>query len=273
MRLELILPALCLAPVLFAALGWKWRVDMLTCVLGGLVIGVLAGLLTALVDLHLVRLGVAAAILVELCFIGIMAVAAVALRFYRDPERLPRETRNVILAPADGKVIYASKVDGASSLVSTKGGREFKLTEIAATDMLGGGGYLIGIEMNLLNVHVNRSPISGTVLFQKRTRGRFMSLGRPEAEAANERVTTVVASGQMRVGVVQIASRLVRGIASYVHEGDSLAIGQRLGMIRFGSQVDVVIPETNGLKIVVKPNERVTAGITVLARYNQTAHE
>jgi phosphatidylserine decarboxylase len=273
MKMELILPVFCLAPVLFAALGWKWRVDMLTSVLGGLVIGALAGLLTVLVDLHLVRLGLVPALLVELFFLGIIAAAVIALRFYRDPDRLPLETRNVILAPADGKVIYVNAVDKASSLVSVKRGKRYRLNEIASTDVLRGSGYLIGIEMNILNVHVNRSPIAGSVLFQKRIKGRFISTGKPESEALNERVTTVVDDGQLRIGVVQIASRLVRGIVSYVREGERLQIGQRIGMIRFGSQVDIAIPETDGLKIVVKPNDRVTAGVTVLARYNQTSHE
>ena len=122
--------------------------------------------------------------------------------------------------------------------------------------------------MNILNVHVNRSPIEGKIIFHKRTKGKFISLRRQESEILNERVTTVIGNGTLRVGVIQIASRLVRRIVSYVREGDSLDIGQRLGAIVLGSQVDVVIPELENLKMEVKPGDEVKAGVSVIARYS-----
>ena len=94
-----------------------------------------------------------------------------------------------------------------------------------------------------------------------------MSLRKPESEIVNERVTTIIGNGKFSIGVVQIASRLVRRIVSYIGEGDRLDIGQRLGAIVFGSQVDVVIPELEKLRIEVKPGEEVKAGVTVIARY------
>jgi phosphatidylserine decarboxylase len=191
----------------------------------------------------------------------------VIFRFYRDPERSPLETEGVVLSPADGKVIYVNKVEKGSSLVSTKGKERFKLDEITATDLLGDVAYLIGIDMNLLSVHVNRSPIEGKILFQRHTNGRFISLRRQESEVLNERVTTIIDNGVFKIGVIQIASRLVRRIVSYVKEGDSLRIGQRIGSITFGSQVDVAIPEIENLRIEIKSGDEVEAGISVIARY------
>jgi phosphatidylserine decarboxylase len=94
-----------------------------------------------------------------------------------------------------------------------------------------------------------------------------VSLRRQESEIVNERATTVIDSGTFQVGVIQIASRLVRRIVSYVREGDSLEIGQRIGSILFGSQVDLVIPELENSKIEVMPGDEVKAGISVIARY------
>ena len=83
----------------------------------------------------------------------------------------------------------------------------------------------------------------------------------------NERVTTIIDSGTFKIAVVQIASRLVRRIASYLGEGDRVRIGQRIGVIRLGSQVDVAIPEIENLRINVKPGDEVRAGVSVIARY------
>jgi phosphatidylserine decarboxylase len=136
-----------------------------------------------------------------------------------------------------------------------------------ATDPPPNVAYLIGIDMNILNVHVNRSPIGGKIVLQKYIKGDFLSLRRPESETRNERVTTIIDNGQFKIAVIQIASRLVRRIVSYSKEGDIVAIGQRIGMIAFGSQVDAVIPQLENLKIAVKPGDRVRAGVSILARH------
>jgi phosphatidylserine decarboxylase len=204
---------------------------------------------------------------IELLFISLITFLVVMFRFYRDPERSPIERERVILSPADGQVIYVNKVEKGSSLVSTKGYRSFKLDDIAATGLLTDAAYLIGINMNVLNVHVNRSPIRGKTIFHRHLKGKFVSLRRQESEIVNERATTVIDSGTFQVGVIQIASRLVRRIVSYVREGDSLEIGQRIGSILFGSQVDLVIPELENSKIEVMPGDEVKAGISVIARY------
>jgi phosphatidylserine decarboxylase len=160
-------------------------------------------------------------------------------------------------------------VERGSALVSTKGKNRYHLNEIMSTDLLAGAAFLVGIDMNILNVHVNRSPIPGNVIFRQKTPGSFLSLRKQESEVLNQRVTTVISNGAFGIGVVQIASRLVRSIVSFVNVGQELTLGQRIGMIVFGSQVDVVIPGLKDLKIEVKPGDEVKAGVTVIARFGK----
>jgi phosphatidylserine decarboxylase len=267
MATEIFASSFAVSLVLLPLLAWKWRVSMKIAVSSAVVIGGLTGAVVGWVNSLVGELNMFALVLIELLLILLITSLGVMARFYRDPERVPIETENVILAPADGKVIYVNKLERGSSLVSTKGERQFKLSEIMATDLLAHATYLIGIDMNVLNVHVNRSPIEGKAIFWKRTRGKFISLRRQEAEVVNERVTTIISNGKFRVGVIQIGSRLVRRIVSYIREGDSVEIGQRIGVILFGSQVDVVIPELENLKIEVKPGDEIKAGVSVIARY------
>jgi len=128
-------------------------------------------------------------------------------------------------------------------------------------------GVLIGIAMNFLNVHVNRSPLSGTIRTIHRIPGEFRSLKHLPSLLENERVCTLIEGEQITVCVVQIASRLVRRITSYLNEGDFCAAGQRIGMIKFGSQVDLLIPHSEDLKVLVQPGVQLKAGETVIADY------
>lgn len=259
--------SLILSLILLPSLAWKWKINLKIAIVAGLVVGSLTGFIVSYIVTTPLKLNLLATLAVEFIFILLITMLAALLRFYRDPERTPPEKDKVILSPADGKVIYISPVEKGTALISTKGHRKFKLDEITTTGQLPDTAYLIGIEMNLLNVHVNRSPVQGKIILQKHINGRFMSLGKPEAEIVNERVSTIIDNGQFRVGVVQIASRLVRQIVSYLKEGDPVGLGQRIGMIRFGSQVDVAVPDIHSLKIKVKVGDPVTAGITILARY------
>lgn len=267
MRLDILISSMAISLVVLVLLGRKWQMPMRTVVPGALAIGVLAwaatrGLSAVLDDPGIVFLG-----LTELSFALLFALLGIMLRFYRDPARIPVETERVILSPADGEVVYVKVIEGPSSLVSIKHGRRIPLNEIMTTDLLSNPTYLVGIGMNMLDVHVNRSPVSGKIILQKHVPGRFLSLRRPESVLTNERVTTVIENGEFRTAVIQIASRLVRRIISYHREGDDLPIGERIGSIRFGSQVDLVIPQLTGLQLEVSPGDRVKAGISVLARY------
>ena len=267
MVLEIFASSLLLTLVFLTLLAWKWRIKIKTAILSGIVIGGLNGFIVGWIQSVTNGLNIVFLVLIEVSLILIITLIAIMVRFYRDPERFPNETENVILSPADGKVIYVNEVEEGSSLVSTKGKKKFELDEIASTDLLSDAAYLVGVEMNILNVHVNRSPIEGKITLCKRTKGRFMSLRMQESEIVNERVTTVISNGTFSVGVIQISSRLVRKIISYFTKGDSLKIGQRLGAIVFGSQVDVVIPELDNLKMEINSGDEVKAGISVIARY------
>jgi len=269
MIVQIYISSLILALIILPVLGWKWRINIRLAVTAAVIIGSITGFIVNRIASITPEMNFLALILIEFAIIILISTLAIIYRFYRDPERVPPQTEQVILSPADGKIIYISPVDKNTSLISTKGRRNFKLDDIAATGLLSGSNCLIGIEMNLLNVHVNRSPVGGKIIWQRHIHGRFLSLGKPEAEIINERVSIIVDNGSFRVGIVQIASRLVRQIVSYLKEGDTVHIGQRLGMIRFGSQVDVIIPEIKGLQIKVKVGDIVLAGISILAEYKQ----
>lgn len=188
-------------------------------------------------------------------------------RFWRDPEREPPEKDGVVLSAADGKVIYVRTIDEGSTPMVRKSGRDYLLTELTGTDLLSSNAHIVAIEMSLLDVHVNRCPISGRVRMLEHIQGRYMSLGKEEAPFLNARLTTIIENSSIPVAVVQVASRLVRRVEGYLDVGEKVSAGQRLGMIRFGSLVAVVLPQREDVHVVVKPGDLVAAGVTVLARY------
>ena len=189
-------------------------------------------------------------------------------RFWRDPERIPPETDGVVLSAADGVVDYVWNIAEDSKALVSKAGRDYRLDELTGTS-LASAVHVVGVGMSFLDVHVNRCPIPGQVTLTKHIAGSFMSLGREEAQFVNERLTTVIESDSLNVATVQIASRLVRRIQSYLKIGQTVDAGQRLGMIRLGSLVAVVIPNREDVRIEVKPGDRVAAGVSVLARYGK----
>ena len=139
-----------------------------------------------------------------------------------------------------------------------------KLTKIQ--DASTSNGYLIAIGMKLFDVHVNRSPIQGTVIYSKHNAGPFISMTKKEFETENESHTTMVQNEDgYLVGIIQIASFLVRRIQCHVDKGCIVNQGERIGRIKFGSQVDTAI-FTDDIDILVKPGDRVYAGESILAR-------
>lgn len=195
------------------------------------------------------------------------AFALAMVAFWRDPERTPPDQPGAILSAADGLVLTVVEVDSGTPPLVRKDGRDYSLAELVGEDVLAGGATVIAVEMNLLNVHVNRCPITGQVQLLKRIRGVFLSLRRAEAPFLNERVTTVIQTPHMTIAVVQVSSRLVRRIESYLAVGQAVCAGQRLGRIRFGSLVAVVVAKRADVQILVKPGDTVQAGVTILACY------
>lgn len=188
-------------------------------------------------------------------------------RFGRDPERIPPAAERAVLSAADGKVIYIKMIDRDSVAWVTKDGRDYLLPELMGVSLVDSSVYVIGVEMNILNVHVNRCPIAGQVKIVNPIEGKFMSLRKEEAPFVNARCTTVIENEYLSVGVVQVASRLVRRVENYLGEHQTVSAGQRLGMIRFGSLVAVVLPKREDVKVEMRVGDNVIAGVSILARY------
>ena len=188
-------------------------------------------------------------------------------RFHRDPERCPPESDGLMVSPADGKVIYVKTIKDGEFPFSLKKGKVISLDDFIQGNRFMDKGVQIGIAMTFLNVHVNRMPLSGIVRTIRKIPGEFHSLKHISSVLENERVYTLIEGEQITVGVVQIASRLVRRITSYFQEGEACRIGDRMGMIRFGSQVDLIIPQTEGLKILVEVGDEIKAGETLVVEY------
>jgi phosphatidylserine decarboxylase len=170
--------------------------------------------------------------------------------FFRDPERAVPEDPNLIVSPADGKVVLVDEV------------REDKF--------LGRPAKRVGIFMNVFDVHVNRSPVAGTVAESRHQSGCYKAAQKPEACLANEQQATLLETeAGPRLLVVQIAGLLTRRIISYVTPGQKLARGERLGLICFGSRVDLYLPLE--AELLVKEGDRVQAGASALARWWQDA--
>jgi phosphatidylserine decarboxylase len=255
--------------VLVIPLAWKWqlgvrRVALFVAFTGG-AFGAALSLLGLRLPPWIAGTFVAAATLLA-------SFAVLAYRFYRDPERAIPQVEGAILSPADGTVVYL-KHSGTDQLpIATKHRRHCPVSELLKTSFYSSEACVIGISMSLLDVHVNRAPIAGRVVFQRHFPGKFGSLRLPERVLDNERVTTIIQAEDLQIAIVQIASRLVRRILSYVNVGECVSLGQRFGAIRLGSQVDLVLPMSDDLRIQVQHGDRVRAGETVLATYNLRRH-
>jgi phosphatidylserine decarboxylase len=268
MNIELPSLSATFSALLMLALAVKWMFPKRLALIGIAAVVILTAipfvwiypLFESRLDLGVVAFG---QILISLAF-GLLLVL---LRFWRDPERVPPETDGVVLSAADGEVTYVWNIAEDSSAVVSKGGRNYYLDELTGTDLAESAVHVIGVGMTFLDVHVNRCPISGQVRSTKHIAGKFISLRKSESPFVNERLTTVIENASLNVAVVQIASRLVRRVQSYLEVGETVNAGQRIGMIRFGSLVAIIIPNREDIQIEVTPGDYVKAGVSVLARY------
>lgn len=172
------------------------------------------------------------------------------LVFFRDPARSGPRGNGFVIAPADGVIVSVVDTDEPAYL-KTRAAR-------------------ISIFMSVFDVHVNRYPVSGTVAYRHYNAGRFLHAAADKASLDNEQSSIGITGPHGPVLVRQIAGLIARRIITDAHEGDSARQGERLGMIRFGSRVDVYLPQSSHPKVVVRVGDRVAAGSTVLAEY---AHE
>jgi phosphatidylserine decarboxylase len=192
-------------------------------------------------------LAVALAIIAApLGWLGLFATAAVAL-FFRDPERMTPIGPGLVVAPADGQITAVEPAVPPAELALGTQTRP-----------------RISIFLSVLDVHINRLPIDGTVSTVAYHRGAFINAANDKASERNERNSLLVAtaSGEA-IAVVQIAGLIARRIRCWIRPGDVAAAGRRFGLIRFGSRVDVYLPD--GAVPLVAPGQRAVGGETVLA--------
>lgn len=164
--------------------------------------------------------------------------------FFRDPERTGERGERLVVAPADGKVV--------------------QITEVDEPAFLGSRAMRVSIFMNVFNVHVNRYPVSGTVGYVHYNKGKFLNAAADKASLENEQSSVgIQTEAGHRILVRQIAGLIARRIVTYSRAAQKVQQGDRLGIIRFGSRVDVFLPL--GSKVLVKESQLSTAGVTVLA--------
>lgn len=176
--------------------------------------------------------------------LGALAAALLVLSFFRDPERRVGTEAGLVLSPADGRVVR---------IVPPKGGR----------------GPTISIFLSVLNVHINRIPISGRVTAVERIPGRFKPAFRNDASDVNARVIIRIETLWGTVECVQITGLIARRIVCRLRPGDEVVAGERYGLIQFGSRVDVSLPRPATL--MVETGRRTRSGITPLARLGEEA--
>lgn len=162
--------------------------------------------------------------------------------FFRDPERTGERGEQIVIAPADGKVVLISEVEEPAFL------HERSLR--------------VSIFMNVFNVHVNRYPVSGVVRYLQYNPGKFLNAATEKSSLENEQMSVGIESGSNRVLVRQIAGLIARRIVTYSQDGQRVQQGDRMGIIRFGSRVDVFLPVSARPR--VKVGDVTFAGVTVI---------
>ncbi|MEE4317480.1 phosphatidylserine decarboxylase [Erythrobacter dokdonensis] len=181
--------------------------------------------------------------------------------FFRDPERVVPQTENAIVSPADGQVTQIAEVEPPLELQIEDGSGFAGLARGPVTR--------VSIFMSVFDVHINRAPVGGTVRRVVYIPGRFLSADLDKASEENERQHILVErSDGLKLGFTQIAGLVARRIVPFVKPGDMVAKGQRIGLIRFGSRVDVYLPAGTDPKVMI--GQTVIAGETVLAELGET---
>jgi len=165
--------------------------------------------------------------------------------FFRDPERSIPNDPNVVVSPADGKI---------TEIVTEK------------EPINGETCKRVTIFLSVFNVHVNRVPISGTIKDIRYNPGKFLAAFNPKASMDNEQNIILINNGKINILVKQIAGLIARRIVCWPNKGDHYEAGQRYGLIRFGSRVDILLPEN--IKLSVACGERVSGGQSIIGHLN-----
>ncbi len=167
--------------------------------------------------------------------------------FFRDPVRKPPGGNDLILAPADGRIV--------------------KIEKVYEDNFLQGEAIKIRIFLSIFDVHINRSPFRGTIPFQQHIPGRFLPAFKEEAALENERNLIGILTEEGRILVVQIAGKVARRIVTWIKTGDFVEPGMPIGMIKFGSCTEIYLP--TDVIINVKEGDRVRGGETILGEFQR----
>ena len=173
-----------------------------------------------------------------------LSISFLTVYFFRIPARTLTIDDGCIIAPADGKVVVIEEMTDDEY---------FKAKRLQ-----------VSIFMSPLNVHVNRNPMSGDVLYSQYHQGKFLVAWHPKSSTENERHSVVIRRGNTEILVKQIAGALAKRIVNYLTPGMQVVQGEELGFIKFGSRVDLLLPP--GTSVNVSLNEHVKGGVTVIAR-------
>jgi phosphatidylserine decarboxylase len=176
-------------------------------------------------------------------FVITLALLLFIVSFFRIPNRVLTINENAIVAPADGKVVVIEE---------TVDEEYFKTKRLQ-----------VSIFMSPANVHVNRNPVSGEVIYNQYHKGKFLVAWDPKSSTDNERHSVVIRKGETEVLVKQIAGALAKRIVNYLAVGQKVNQTEEMGFIKFGSRVDLLLPV--GTKINVQLNQAVEGGVTVIA--------
>ena len=187
-------------------------------------------------------------------FVPFAVLGLLVLWFFRNPRRIAPTEPGLVVSPADGLVVSC--------------------TEIAGDPFLGGPVMEIGIFLSVFDVHINRTPVAAKVIGMTYRRGKFLNALLPSSARENEQLAVRLEENEApyrRYIVRQIAGAIARRIVCWVAPGEEIGRGAAFGMIKFGSRTEIVMQHDASLEVVVKPGDRVRAGVTVLARYRDEA--
>jgi phosphatidylserine decarboxylase len=174
--------------------------------------------------------------------VPLLLVAAFMAYFFRDPRRTVPAGSDVVVSPADGRVTRVEKVSPADPDSAT----------------------VVSIFLSPFDVHINRSPIAGQVTSVNYTKGRFMIATRDEASLVNEQNSLTIRGEKITVDCKQIAGVLARRIVCWKRAGDTLELGERFGLIKFGSRTDLTLPAQ--VEVLVEVGARVRGGVSLIGR-------
>lgn len=180
-----------------------------------------------------------------LIFVASFVLLIFLLSFFRIPARAYTTGDEKIVAPCDGTVVVIEEVEPDEYFKDKR--------------------LQLSIFMSPLNVHVNRNPVSGEVLYSQYHKGKYLVAWHPKSSTDNERHSVVYRCGEKEMLVKQIAGALAKRIVNYLKPGDKVVQGGEMGFIKFGSRVDLLLPLDS--EIEVKLNQKVKGGVTVLGRW------